>query len=634
MASAKDAQRVIHGFGNITNTTIRGMPPAYFMEEMDTLPDGLRSLADQARKGTLPKAPSPEGDSAYEQALDFGASPDQALEAAMAAAQDMAVRQLQREAVAKAKAQASNAAAMAAVTHSDEALFGGALEDIDGGYARALASSFGVSPDALKESVASITQEVLPAPSLKANIGLPNYLRGGSRPASMTQGPDILGATIDRYPKISPPFQPQGPPQTPMIPGGDQTIIDRTIPRYPDISLRPQPAGTFPQATLANTYSQFEAEVTDDEVIYDAAPVAHPAGAYLDELVGLYNAGKITESVAIQLLQDTMKRYMGGKGTYSDLAAKKLLGIGERRAKGEAGQEELKELYPDALGTKDGDDGDDADDPYARTWTELERLEAERRAAERRAGGDGSKPTDESIEPLKLGPTDDRAAEGYLAGEGVFTRSLTGVHGLPFDQQYGMAAQRSLGSRWYNPRVQKYISAQRDAVYGRFVLQKLMASFNGAVYSPTFADLEAGSRGTEGQELYVDWLGRGYTQGRKEFYDPDTMRSSWNNLVRASDPGTYTHAKDDLLGYRYAVVAANERQQISAAKAMANITGYGPMGAIKEQGFQRLLDRFHQAKEFGGEKRGLAAWLADIKGSAWDPFGEVHGTSQVVSTKV
>lgn len=601
---ARNPQKVLQGFGNITNTTIRGMPPAYFMEEMDTLPDGLRSLADQARKGTLPKAPSPEGDSAYEQALDFGASPDQALEAAMAAAQDMAVRQLQREAVAKAKAQASNAAAMAAITHSDEALFGGALEDIDGGYARALASSFGVSPDALKEKVASVTQEVPSAPSRKANIGLPDHLLGGSSP-------------------------------TPMIPRGDQTIIDRTIPRYPDISLRPQPAGTFQPATLANTYSQFE-----DEVILGAAPKAHPTGAYLDELVGLYNAGKITESVAIQLLQDAMKRYMGGKGTYSDLAAKKLLGIGERRAKGEAGQKEIKELYTDiALDTKDGDDGDDADDPYARTWTELERREAERLAAERRAGGDDDDDEDEvakEVERFRLvakKQAADETAEGYLAGEGVFTRSLTGVHGLPFDQQYGMAAQRSLGSRWYNPRVQKYISAQMDAVYGRFVLQKLMASFNGKKYSPTFADLEAGSRGTEGQELYVDWLARGYTQGRKEFYEPDTMRSSWNNLVRASDPGTYTHAKDDLLGYRYAVVAANERQQISAAKAMANITGYGPMGAIKEQGFQRLLDRFHQAKEFGGEKRGLAAWLADIKGSVWDPSGEVLGFGDV-SAKV
>ena len=545
---ARNPQKVLQGFGNITNTTIRGMPPAYFMEEMDTLPDGLRSLADQARNGTLPKAPSPEGDSAYEQALDFGASPDQALEAAMAAAQDMAVRQLQREAVAKAKAQASNAAAMAAITHSDEALFGGALEDIDGGYARALASSFGVSPDALKESVASVTQEASPAPSLKANIGLPDYLRGGPPQTPMTPGPNILDEIIYRQ---------------------------RDIPTFENRNTLPPPARTFQPATLANTYSQFETEVTDDEVILGAAP------------------------------------------------------------------KKIQELYPDALDTKDGDD---EDDPYARTWTELRRLEkekAEREAAAAAAGGDDDDDDEDEVakevERFRIvaeKQAADETAEGYLAGEGVFSRSLTGVHGLPFDQQYGMAAQRSLGSRWYNPRVQKYISAQMDAVYGRFVLQKLMASFNGKKYSPTFADLEAGSRGTEGQELYVDWLARGYTQGREEFYEPDTMRSSWNNLVRASDPGTYTHAKDDLLGYRYAVVAANERQQISAAKAMANITGYGPMGAIKEQGFQRLLDRFYQAKEFGGEKRGLAAWLGDIKGSVWDPLGEVHGTSQVVSTKV
>ena len=550
---ARNPQKVLQGFGNITNTTIRGMPPAYFMEEMDTLPDGLRSLADQARNGTLPKAPSPEGDSAYEQALDFGASPDQALEAAMAAAQDMAVRQLQREAVAKAKAQASNAAAMAAITHSDEALFGGALEDIDGGYARALASSFGVSPDALKESVASVTQEASPAPSLKANIGLPDYLRGGPPQTPMTPGPNILDEIIYRQ---------------------------RDIPTFENRNTLPPPARTFQPATLANTYSQFETEVTDDEVILGAAP------------------------------------------------------------------KKIPELYPDALDTKDGDD---EDDPYARTWAELRRLEKEKEKEKERlekekaaaAGGDDDDDDEDEVakevERFRIvaeKQAADETAEGYLAGEGVFSRSLTGVHGLPFDQQYGMAAQRSLGSRWYNPRVQKYISAQMDAVYGRFVLQKLMASFNGKKYSPTFADLEAGSRGTEGQELYVDWLARGYTQGRKEFYEPDTMRSSWNNLVRASDPGTYTHAKDDLLGYRYAVVAANERQQISAAKAMANITGYGPMGAIKEQGFQRLLDRFYQAKEFGGEKRGLAAWLGDIKGSVWDPLGEVHGTSQVVSTKV
>tara|TARA_Y100000310_G_scaffold212250_1_gene213084 strand:- start:497 stop:2152 length:1656 start_codon:yes stop_codon:yes gene_type:complete len=550
---ARNPQKVLQGFGNITNTTIRGMPPAYFMEEMDTLPDGLRSLADQARNGTLPKAPSPEGDSAYEQALDFGASPDQALEAAMAAAQDMAVRQLQREAVAKAKAQASNAAAMAAITHSDEALFGGALEDIDGGYARALASSFGVSPDALKESVASVTQEASPAPSLKANIGLPDYLRGGPPQTPMTPGPNILDEIIYRQ---------------------------RDIPTFENRNTLPPPARTFQPATLANTYSQFETEVTDDEVILGAAP------------------------------------------------------------------KKIQELYPDALDTKDGDD---EDDPYARTWAELRRLEKEKEKEKERlekekaaaAGGDDDDDDEDEVakevERFRIvaeKQAADETAEGYLAGEGVFSRSLTGVHGLPFDQQYGMAAQRSLGSRWYNPRVQKYISAQMDAVYGRFVLQKLMASFNGKKYSPTFADLEAGSRGTEGQELYVDWLARGYTQGREEFYEPDTMRSSWNNLVRASDPGTYTHAKDDLLGYRYAVVAANERQQISAAKAMANITGYGPMGAIKEQGFQRLLDRFYQAKEFGGEKRGLAAWLGDIKGSVWDPLGEVHGTSQVVSTKV
>jgi hypothetical protein len=42
------------------------------------------------------------------------------------------------------------------------------------------------------------------------------------------------------------------------------------------------------------------------------------------------------------------------------------------------------------------------------------------------------------------------------------------------------------------------------------------------------------------------------------------------------------------------------------------------MGQMKLNAFQRLLDEFNQAVNLGGETRGLAAWLADIKGSVWE----------------
>ena len=490
MASPEEEKSLITSYRSMMQDAISGKPPPLL--QGNGVDPELTRLADSARNGTLPNAPSPMGKSPYEEALDAGASPGQALEAAMSATQAAVVQQIQREALTKAKDAAPKAAAMAVISQNPRAIFGGAPE---GTEERAVTSAFGVSPGDLE---AAIAKEV--SPPVKMN---------GEVPSNGDTTPGRLLATLT---------------------GGSGTAT--STPR------------TWP--------------IPKNIVGFDSIAAG---GNYFDE--ALLDAQTLESALPAEDWR-TLRSVRDEEAATRDI------------------------VNPLVVSPRDKDAGVPFD-PAARAATEA---------------------------------ADTQPMEDYI--QGALNTPAYGIHGLPFDAQYELVSQKNLGNRWYNPKVQQYVRAQREVVKGRFVLQKLMASFDGSVYSPTGGDLKRGSVGTEGQEYYADFVGRGYTQGKEEWEDPAVMQSSWNNLVRASDPSAYAVRKEDLLGMRYYNVARNHDYQIAAAKAKAGLNGYGPMGQMKLDHFQRLLDEFDHNRVWGDkdgeiEERDLAAFLGDIKGSAWDP---------------